>query len=89
MDHANDGFILESGISAQFGFFQPQSSGPFSTTSISQEYRVTATRCNSFRRNLKVSRLMPGDIFTAPLGVTELLGQDRKQIPLLVVNASS
>ena len=34
LDNANDGFILGLGNTAEFGFFQVQSSGPFSTASI-------------------------------------------------------
>jgi hypothetical protein len=35
LDSANDGFILgESGKAAEFGFFQPQTSGPFTTATI-------------------------------------------------------
>jgi hypothetical protein len=35
LDNVNDGFILgQSGNTAEFGFFQPQASGPFSTASI-------------------------------------------------------
>jgi hypothetical protein len=35
LDSPNDGFILgESGTAAEFGFFQPQASGPFTTSTI-------------------------------------------------------
>jgi hypothetical protein len=35
LDGANDGFILgESGTTAEFGFFQPQAPGPFTTSTI-------------------------------------------------------
>jgi len=34
LDKANEGFIVGLGNSAEFGFFQAQSSGPFSTSSI-------------------------------------------------------
>jgi len=35
LDNSNDGFILgESGTTAEFGFFQPQAPGPFTTSTI-------------------------------------------------------